>query len=80
MFSDPTDRYRDKKRQRRSESVVSSAGGTPSVGGASDNDEGDGVPVPECVPGPSGLDRENETTPTPPDTMILKSFRKGKRK
>ena len=94
MFTDSVERYRDKKRARRSESIVSSVG-RASLGGVSDNDEAGGgaseekgggasVPVPYCVPGPSGIGHGNETQPSPSSMMELKSgtsksFKKRKR-
>ena len=92
MFTDTVERYRDKKRVRRSESIVSSVGGA-SVGGVSDNEaagegvreeKGDGalVPVPYCVPGPSGIGHGDETQPSPSSMMksyTSKSFKKKKR-
>ena len=85
MFTDPNDRYRDRKRTRRSASVVSS------VGGVSDNEEGGArevkggsVPVPYCSPGPSGIRHGNETQHSPGsmselESVVNKSFKKGKR-
>ena len=82
-FSEPS----DKKRERRSESIVSSVGGA-SVGGVSDNEEAGGganvertrggsVLVPYCIPGPSGIGHGNETPE--PESTVGKSFKKGKR-